>query len=214
MLTLAPERSLRDVLCIGAHSDDIEIGCGGTVHRLIAQHPEARVRWVVLSGDGVRAEEARLSAKAWLADAGASQVTVEAFPDRFFPWHGEELKRWFVDVAADYRPDVVLTHFREDLHQDHRTVAELTWNAFRDQLVLEFEIPKWDGDLGRPNVYVPLDRATCERKVRGLLDGFASQRDRDWFTADTFWALLRLRGLECRSPSGFAEAFHARKVVL
>jgi LmbE family N-acetylglucosaminyl deacetylase len=214
VLTLAPGRSLREVLCIGAHSDDIEIGCGGTVHRLLAEHPGTRVRWVVLSGEGGRAEEARVSAKAWLADARTSEVTVEAFPDRFFPWHGEGLKSWFAGLAARCRPDVVLTHFREDLHQDHRTVAELTWNAFRDQLVLEFEIPKWDGDLGRPNVYVPLDRATCERKVQGLLDGFASQRDRDWFTADTFWALLRLRGLECRSPSGFAEAFHARKVVL
>jgi LmbE family N-acetylglucosaminyl deacetylase len=214
LLRLGPRSAVREIVCLGAHSDDLEIGCGGTVRRLVAEHPDALVRWVVLSAAGERADEARSSASAWLADAGASEVVVEDFPDRFFPWHGERLKRWFSDLAARCSPDIVLTHHREDLHQDHRTVAELTWNAFRDQLVLEYEIPKWDGDLGRPNVYVPLDRSTCERKVSGLMEGFPSQRGRDWFSEDTFWALMRLRGVEARSASGFAEAFHARKLVL
>jgi len=202
------------VLCIGAHSDDIEIGCGATVLRLVAENPGLVVRWLVLSGEGQRGEEAKLSAASWLAGAGGSEVLVEELPDRYFPWHGARIKDLLSSLAARWSPDLVLTHSRDDLHQDHRTVAELTWNAFRDQLVLEYEIPKWDGDLGRPNTYVPLDRETCEAKVSGLLHGFTSQHGHDWFTADTFWALMRLRGLECRAPSGFAEAFHARKLVL
>jgi LmbE family N-acetylglucosaminyl deacetylase len=214
LLNLEPRGGLREILCLGAHSDDIEIGCGGTVQRLVAEHPQVLVRWVVLSAAGERVAEAQSSAKTWLADAGSSEVVVESFPDRFFPWHGERLKRWFGELVARCNPDLVLTHHRDDLHQDHRTVAELTWNAFRDQIILEYEIPKWDGDLGRPNVYVPLDRQTCELKVGRLLEGFPSQRGRDWFTEDTFWALMRLRGVEARSPSGFAEAFHARKLVL
>jgi len=214
MLTLEPKGGLREILCIGAHSDDIEIGCGGTVRRLVTEHPEAFVRWVVLSAEGERVEEAQTSAKSWLVDAGGSEVLVESFPDRFFPWHGEALKRWFSELASRCGPDLVLTHYREDLHQDHRTVSELTWNAFRDQFILEYEIPKWDGDLGRPNVYMPLDRDTAELKVVGLLEGFPSQQGHDWFTAETFWALMRLRGVESRSGSGYAEGFHARKVLL
>lgn len=214
MLSLTPRGGLREVLCVGAHSDDIEIGCGGTVQRLLTDYPDLRVYWVVLSAEGDRREEARSSAATCLAAATEAEIIVEGFPDRFFPWSGADLKRWFSALAARCRPDIVLTHHREDLHQDHRTVAELTWNAFRDQLILEYEIPKWDGDLGRPNVYVPLDHSTCEQKVGHLLDAFPSQHGRDWFSADTFWALLRLRGIEARSSSGYAEAFHARKVVL
>lgn len=214
MLRLCPTDGFREILAIGAHSDDIEIGCGGTIRHLVRTNPRAVVRWVVLSGEAERAEEARASAKAWLADAAESEVVVESFPDRYFPWHGEELKDRFGQLARLGHPDLVLTHSRGDRHQDHRTVAELTWNAFRDHVILEYEIPKWDGDLGRPNVYVPLTQEDVDHKVTGLLDGFPSQRARDWFDPETFRALLRIRGVECRAPSGYAEAFHAAKLVL
>ena len=214
MLRFQPGQALREVLCVGAHSDDIEIGCGGTILRLIDEHPGLHVTWVVLSADGARADEATASAKSWLAEGATCEIVVEAFPDRYFPWHGAEIKTWLTELSRRCSPDLVLTHSRDDLHQDHRTVAELTWGAFRDHLILEYEIPKWDGDLGRPNLYVPLDGGTADRKVSGVLEGFPSQLGRDWFTPDTFYALMRLRGVESRALSGFAEAFTARKAVL
>jgi LmbE family N-acetylglucosaminyl deacetylase len=201
------------LLVVGAHSDDIEIGCGGTVLRLVEDGLVASVGWVVLSAAGERAEEARASAAAFCAKAPEHEVVVGEFRDGFLPYQGWEVKSFFEELKR-FDPDLVLTHRRDDAHQDHRLVGELTWNTFRDHLVLEYEIPKYDGDLGQPNVFVTLDRSRCERKIELLLEHFSSQRDRRWFTEDTFWSILRLRGLESNSPSTYAEAFHARKLVL
>jgi LmbE family N-acetylglucosaminyl deacetylase len=201
------------VLAIGAHSDDIEIGCGGTVLRLVEDGLAASVGWVVLSAAGERAEEAQASAAAFLKQAPEHEVVLRDFRDGFLPYSGFQVKEFFEELKR-FDPDLVLTHRRADVHQDHRLVGELTWNTFRNHLVLEYEIPKYEGDLGQPNLFVTLDRSRCERKIELLMEGFRSQRDRRWFTEDTFWSLLRLRGLESNSPSTYAEAFHARKLVL
>ena len=201
------------VLAIGAHSDDIEIGCGGTVLRLVEDGLAASVGWVVLSAAGERAEEARASAASFLKQAPEHEVVVRGFRDGFLPYEGYQVKEFFEELKRFY-PDLVLTHRRADVHQDHRLVGQLTWNTFRNHLVLEYEIPKYEGDLGQPNLFVTLDRSRCERKIELLMEGFRSQHDRRWFTEDTFWSLLRLRGLESNSPSTYAEAFHARKLVL
>jgi LmbE family N-acetylglucosaminyl deacetylase len=214
-LTLArdPETPLR-VLAIGAHADDIEIGCGGTLLRLVAEHPKVSVDWVVLSGLGERAGEAADSAAAFLQGAAETRVTVEQFRDGFFPYLGGAVKESFEQLKARVRPDLILTHRLEDRHQDHRLVAELTWNTFRDHLVLEYEVPKYEGDLGQPNLFVPLTADHCERKVELLRKCFPSQAGRAWFSDDTFMALLRLRGVESNAPGRYAEAFHARKLLL
>jgi len=201
------------VLCIGAHSDDLEIGCGGTVLRLLLEYPMARIHWVVLSAAGDRRAEATASAEALLAGSEAC-IEVAEFEDRFFPQQQAELKRYFDRLGRSLAPDLILTHHRADLHQDHRTVAELSWETFRNHLILEYEIPKYDGDLGQPNAFVELPRELCVRKVDHLLRMFPSQTSKYWFTDGTFWATLRLRGVECRSGSGYAEAFHVRKLLL
>jgi LmbE family N-acetylglucosaminyl deacetylase len=203
-----------EVLVVGAHADDIEIGCGGTMLQLAAAGFPLHVTWVVLAAAGAREREAVGSAAAFLKDVEQTTVLLKSFRDGFFPWAGAEVKEVFETLKGEVAPDLVIVPRRDDAHQDHRLVAELTWNTFRDHLVLEYEIPKYDGDLGNPNLFVPLPVATCQRKVELLLEQFPSQRDRRWFTADTFWAMLRLRGVESNSPSGFAEAFHCRKVTL
>lgn len=205
---------VHSVLCLGAHADDIEIGCGGTVVRLIEENPALEVNWVVLSAAGERASEARSSAALLLGAAGHADVRVAEFRETYFPYLGHEVKDYVAGLGSQLTPDLVLTHWREDLHQDHRLVSELTWNTFRNHLILEYEIPKWDGDMGRPSVFMPLEHSVCERKVEHLLHAFPSQKEKDWFAAETFWGLLRLRGMEARSPSGYAEAFHCRKLVL
>ncbi|HKE98107.1 MAG TPA: PIG-L deacetylase family protein [Actinomycetes bacterium] len=210
-LTLGAVRSL---LVLGAHPDDIEIGCGGTVLRLAAEGALGEVIWVVCSGRGERRAEAEASADAFLAGAARTRVILADHRDGYFPWVGDRLKDLFEQLKGELRPDLILTHRRADAHQDHRQVAELTWNTWRDHLILEYEIPKYDGDLGNPGLFVALDRPTCERKVELLLKHFPSQSDRRWFTADTFWSLLRLRGIECNAPSGFAEGLYARKVII
>ena len=202
------------VLCLGAHADDIEIGCGGTTLRLLEENPGLEVCWVVLSASGERSDEARSSAAALLGSSGKTDVRLADFEETYFPYLGGEVKAYIARLGAELAPDLVLTHWREDLHQDHRIVSELTWNTFRDHLILEYEVPKWDGDMGRPNLFIPLERAVCARKVDHLLDAFPSQTEKDWFTAEVFWGLLRIRGMEARSPSGYAEAFHCRKLVL
>ena len=205
---------LRQILCLGAHADDIEIGCAGTVLRLLEENPGLDVRWVVLSAAGDRAAEAGRSAAVLLEGAGHADVRVADFRETYFPYLGGEVKAYVAALGAGFEPDLVLTHWREDLHQDHRLVSELTWNTFRDHLILEYEIPKWDGDLGRPSVFVPLEQDVADRKIAHLLDAFPSQSGRDWFDPEVFRGLLRLRGMEARSPSGYAEAFHCRKLVL
>lgn len=206
-------KNIRRVLCLGCHADDIEIGCGGSVLRLLDEHPGTDVCWVVLSGDPVRAVEAQKSADAFLASAGQREVICGDFRDRYFPAQWSQIKDFIHGIAARVEPDLIFTQRRDDAHQDHRLLGELTWNAFRNHLIWEYEIPKFEGDLGQPNVFLSLDDATCRRKVELLRDAFPSQQDKPWFTTDTFWALLRLRGLESNSPSRFAEAFYARKTL-
>ena len=202
------------VLCLGAHSDDIEIGAGATLLQWIAAGRELDVLWCVLSAQADREEEARKSAAAFLEGAGRVQVDVMHFRDGFFPNDGERIKDWFETLKLRFRPDLILTHRQDDAHQDHREICRHTWATFRDHLVLEYEIPKWDGDFGRPNLYVPITAHTLERKVELLMSHFGTQRSKDWFDADTFRSLARLRGMECRAPERYAEAFFARKLAL
>lgn len=203
------------LLVLGAHSDDIEIGCGGTVRSLLQRHPGMEVRWVVFgAGDPARAAEARAAAARFLAGAGAAEVAAHGFRDGFFPAKFTDLKVVFEELKSRPAPDLVLTHRKRDHHQDHRQLAELTWNTFRDTAILEYEIPKYDPDLGNPNLFVPLTRAQAEEKVAILMEEFATQRHRAWFTPDTFLGLMRLRGMQCNAASGYAEGFYAPKLRL
>jgi LmbE family N-acetylglucosaminyl deacetylase len=210
-LSLGADNSLRHVLAIGAHPDDIEIGCGGTLLMLTRLQPEIRFTWLVLSATGARAEEARASAEAFLAEANSFDLRLHRLRDGFLPY-GPEAKEEFEDLKTTINPDLVLTHTRDDLHQDHRLACELTWNTFRDHTILEYEVPKFDGDLGRPNVYVELAEEVAREKVDLLARHFSSQSTKHWFDAETFLGLMRMRGVEahCR----FAEAYVGRKVVV
>jgi LmbE family N-acetylglucosaminyl deacetylase len=217
MLPLAlkgPSGPALGILCLGAHADDIEIGCGGTVLQLLADHPGSACHWVVFSGTAERACEARNSAERFLKTAGNRRVDVHEFRDGHFPLALAEIKEVVEDVKRGFAPDVVFTHYRDDRHQDHRTVSDVTWQTFRSHLVLEYEIPKYDGDLGQPNCFVPLRESARIQKVAHLLAAFPSQRGKHWFEEETFRALMRLRGMECAAPDGYAEAFYTRKVVI
>lgn len=203
----------RHVLCLGAHADDIEIGCGGTILKMLEVERDLKVTWVVFSAEGPREGEALASANAMLQSAKKRDVVLKHFRDGFFPAHYARLKECFEELKEAVSPDLILTHYRGDLHQDHRLVAELTWNTFRNHLILEYEIPKYDGDVGSPNVFVPLERRLCQQKIQTILDSFPSQARKPWFTEDAFDALLRLRGLEANSPTRHAEAFYCRKLL-
>ena len=203
-----------DLLCLGAHADDIEIGCGGTLLRLLGERRRVRVHWVVFSADGVRGREARRSATRLLRGAAKVEIRLERFRDGFLPYEGAAVKEVFERIKVEVEPDLVFTTCRDDAHQDHRLVSELTWNTFRDHCILEYEIPKYDGDMGRPNVFVPLTDRIRRQKVRLLMSSFPSQLGKRWFTDTTFEGLMRLRGVECAAPSGYAEAFYGRKIVL
>jgi LmbE family N-acetylglucosaminyl deacetylase len=202
------------VLCLGAHSDDIEIGCGGTVLSLLKSNRQVDVRWIVFSASEERSGEAQASAAAFLAQARQKNVTLKNYRDGFFPFLGAAIKDEFEALKLDFEPDIIFTHFRDDRHQDHRLISDLTWNTFRNHLILEYEIPKYDGDFGQPNVFMPLTEAICQRKIAILLECFASQRSKSWFDEQTFRAVLRLRGMEANSPSRCAEAFYCRKALL
>jgi LmbE family N-acetylglucosaminyl deacetylase len=203
-----------NVLCLGAHSDDIEIGAGGTLLAWMAAGVKLNVTWVVFSAPGERGAEAKASAEAFLAGAAQTDIVLQSFRDSFFPYQGSEIKSCFHQLARLPSPDVVLTHRLDDAHQDHREISQLTWNTFRNHLILEYEIPKWDGDLGKPNIYMPVAVPTMERKIAMLMEHFGTQRSKDWFDAETFRGLARLRGMECRAPDGYAEAFTIRKALL
>lgn len=213
-LRLAAPGDRLSVLCLGAHSDDIEIGAGATLLTLQERGVRLDVHWCVLSGGVEREREARASAADFLSAAERSQIEVMSFKDSFFPEQGEAIKSWFAALRERVDPDLILTHRRDDAHQDHRRVCRLTWNAFRDHTILEYEIPKWDGDMGRPNVYAPVSASVLERKIDLLVKHFGSQRSKQWFDAETFQGLARLRGMECRAPERYAEAFVGRKLAL
>jgi LmbE family N-acetylglucosaminyl deacetylase len=200
------------ILCLGAHSDDIEIGCGGTILRFLEAHPSTRVHWVVFSANAVRRREALRSAGLFLGGARTKNVAIRSHRDGFFPYRGAKIKDEFERIKRIVDPDLIFTHYRSDLHQDHRLINELTWNTFRDHLILEYEIPKYDGDLGSPNFFVELKESVCRTKLSYLRTAFGSQRKKHWFTEEAFSALMRLRGVEARSSTRFAEAFYARKV--
>jgi LmbE family N-acetylglucosaminyl deacetylase len=217
MIRLTLERGARDgleILCLGSHADDIEIGCGGTVLRLAELYPGCVFHWVVFSATGVRETEAHLSAGLFAGSAALREPILKMFPDGFMPFVGAEVKAVFEELKRTIFPDLILTHNRKDAHQDHRLIGELTWNTFRDHLILEYEIPKYDGDLGQPNVFVPLPEEVYLRKVRYLMDVFQSQHSKRWFEEEIFLSLMRLRGMECNAPSGHAEAFYCRKLLL
>jgi LmbE family N-acetylglucosaminyl deacetylase len=201
------------VLCLGAHCDDLEIGCGGTVLSLAARPNPPSFTWVVFSSDATREAEALRSAETFLDGARSARIIIKKFRDGFLPYEGALVKEAFEELKGLVSPDLVLTHNRDDLHQDHRLISELTWNTFRDHLVLEYEIPKYDGDLGVPNFFVPLDDSRCRRKIETILTSFTSQHGKRWFSEDLFRSLMRLRGMECNAPSAYAEAFYCRKLV-
>jgi LmbE family N-acetylglucosaminyl deacetylase len=211
MIRVQP-RGLQHLLCLGAHADDIEIGAGGTILRLVREYPGVTVHWVVFSASGKRENEARRSAECFLQNSGAHRVIIHQFADGYFPYHGQSIKQEFESLKGQLEPDLVITHWASDAHQDHRLINELTWNTFRRHTILEFEVPKYDGDLGRPNVYVPLSSDDRQRKVEYLLSAFPTQAGKHWFSEDTFLAIMRLRGVEC--GEAYAEAFYGRKLVL
>lgn len=202
------------VLCLGAHSDDLEIGCGGTILKLCAAGRPVSVTWVVWSGEGRREQEARESAEIFLERAKAREVIVHPFRDGFFPSQSAAIKERFEELKRRGPVDLVLTHYRGDLHQDHRLIGEMTWNTFRHHLVLEYEIPKYDGDFGSPNVFVELDGELARRKAETIMRVFGSQEGRQWFSEDLFLSVLRIRGMECAATSRYAEAFYCRKALL
>jgi LmbE family N-acetylglucosaminyl deacetylase len=202
-----------NVLCLGAHSDDIEIGCGGTILGLLEKYKNIAFYWVVLSANRERKKEALKSANVLLMNAKQVTVVIKSFRDGFFPFIGTEIKEYFETLKKACFPDLILTHCRHDLHQDHRFVSDLTWNTFRDHLILEYEIPKYDGDLGTPNVFVHLNRKAARQKIQHILRTFETQTENQWFTEETFWSILRLRGIESNATSKYAEGLYCRKLV-
>ena len=202
------------ILALGAHCDDIEIGCGGALLQLIADYNVAEIHWVVFSSNPVREIEAQKSAEKFLSDVPVKKVIVKCFRNGYFPFVGAEIKDYFEEIKNSFSPNLIFTHYREDRHQDHRCISDLSWNTFRDHLIFEYEIPKYDGDIGNPNFFIPLSEANKQQKTKNLIEYFPSQGDKQWFTENTFESIMRIRGVESNAPSGFAEAFYARKVVL
>jgi LmbE family N-acetylglucosaminyl deacetylase len=212
MISLSNLNKVSRLLCIGAHPDDIELGAGGTIMRLAAQNPGLHIHWVVLTGaDPERVDEAGKSAALFTTGAASLRTEIHPFRDGFLPWEGNHVKTVFEALKGDFSPDLILTHYREDRHQDHRLLSDLTWNTWRNHWILEYEIFKWDGDLGQPNFFVPLEESLCRRKVEQIYDTYPTQHSRAWFRKDNFLALMRLRGVECNNA--YAEAFYARKLV-
>ena len=207
-------RNVKRVLCLGAHSDDIEIGCGGTILRLLRETKNLEIYWLVFSSNAERAKEAEQSAKAFLEPIRKKTIAIKSFRDGFLPYIGAPVKEVFEELKKTFIPDLIFTHFRHDLHQDHRLLCELTWNTFRNHLILEYEIPKYDADLRSPNFFVPLEESVCQAKIKLLMRCFGTQRNKQWFSDDLFMGLMRIRGIEANLPTRFAEGFHCRKIVL
>jgi LmbE family N-acetylglucosaminyl deacetylase len=201
------------IMCLGAHADDIEIGCGGTLLQLLSLRRSVEFVWVVFSSGSEREREARTSAALFLEQAERKDIIVRDFRDGFFPYDGAKIKGFFEELKSRVSPDLIFTHYRDDRHQDHRTISDLTWNTWRNHLILEYEIPKYDGDLGSPNWFVPLTREVCDRKIKYICDVFQTQSNKAWLTEDTFQAILRLRGVECAAADKYAEAFYCRKFM-
>jgi LmbE family N-acetylglucosaminyl deacetylase len=201
------------ILCLGAHCDDIEIGCGGTLLQLKSRYSQIKFHWVVFSASGPRGGEATKAAQLFTSGC-ETQIVLKGFRDGFLPYTGAEVKGFFEELKISVNPDVIFTHWGNDAHQDHRLISELTWNTYRNHMILEYEIPKYDGDLGRPNLFMSLEPDAYQNKIRYIMDAFQSQRSKHWFQEDTFLSLMRLRGMECNSPSNYAEAFHCRKLAL
>lgn len=203
------------VLCLGAHSDDIEIGCGGTILKLAGEYKKnLEIVWVVFSANGDREKEARKSAETFLKDIKQKRIVTYKQRDGFFPFNGIEIKETFETLKKDFSPDIVFTHFRDDRHQDHRLISDLTWNTFRDHLILEYEIPKYDGDFGSPNFFVQLDEKICKQKNESIIKYFQTQKEKHWLTEETLTSVLRLRGIESGRSSRYAEGFYCRKIAL
>lgn len=210
MPNLDQEKPLR-VLCLGAHSDDIEIGCGASILQLAASGRPVKICWVVFSGTEARMVEAKASAESMLDNLSQKTIVMHGYRDGDFPAEWNSIKTEFMQLRSSFEPDLVFTHYRHDRHQDHRVVGDLTWNMYRDHVILEYEIPKFDGDLDTPNFYMPVSPSAASRKVSLLMQHFQSQKEKQWFNEELFFGVMRIRGMECRSPSGYAEAFHARK---
>lgn len=214
-LTLGPgSGEAKTVLCLGAHCDDIEIGCGATLLRFAEEYPAAEIRWVVFSSDARRAAETSRAAKMLFGQEHRTDIVFKEFRNSFFPYIGLEIKEYFEQLKREIQPEVIFTHYRQDLHQDHRVISDLTWTTFRESLILEYEVPKYDGDIGQPNFFVPISERFLKRKVEMLMRCFETQAKKHWFSPETFTGLMRLRGIECRAADGYAEGFHCRKIVL
>lgn len=212
MIAFGGFKQVKQLLCVGAHSDDIEIGAGATIMRIVRENPDVAVTWCVLSGNETRHEEARRAAAQVLGKDVKPKILLSRFVNSRFPAQREEIKEFFEQNLKSTDPDLILTHRRDDAHQDHRLVNELTWNTYRSHQIWEYEIPKWDGDLMQPNLYVPVDPQDVDAKVAVLRDVFSSQRNKHWFDEETFRGLMRIRGLE--SNTRYSEAFFARKFVV
>jgi LmbE family N-acetylglucosaminyl deacetylase len=200
------------ILCLGAHPDDIEIGCGGSILKLISNY-NVEVNWIVFSASGERKKEAKESAYKFLEECNKKNIIIKDYEENFFPYEGKKIKEYFYEIR-DYNPDLVFTHFKNDAHQDHRIINELTWNTFRDNSILEYEIPKYDGDISNPNLYIILDKKLCEKKIKYIRDSFLTQKSKHWFNEQTFWSILTIRGIESKSSTKYAEGFYANKIVL
>jgi LmbE family N-acetylglucosaminyl deacetylase len=201
------------ILCLGAHSDDIEIGCGGTILKLVEEAPNAEFRWVVFSGNKIRNREAQQSASFFLNEIESKQINICDFRESYFPFVGAEIKNCFEKISKEFNPDIIFTHFGGDAHQDHMLISKLTWNTFRNHFIIEYEIPKYDGDLGAPNLFVHLDKSLVQKKIDYIFNFFQTQKSKIWFSEENFRSILRIRGVECNSPSNYAEAFYCRKIV-
>lgn len=201
------------ILCLGAHPDDIEIGCGGTVLRIINESPDVQFFWVIFSGNEKRAKEAHDSARVFLENAKSKEITVYQFRESYFPFIGAKIKNCFEKLKQEFSPDIIFTHYRNDAHQDHSLVSALTWNTFRDHFIMEYEIPKFDGDLAAPNLYVQLNESHVRKKIATIIENFITQKGKPWFAEETFRSILRIRGIESNSPSKYSEAFYCRKMI-